>query len=236
MKNNKIRSLNTNIFFFSFTFISVPVEVCHAKVDLCLIIDSSGSIRDSNYPGRPDNYALQLDFLANVVASFPIGPDNTRVAAIVFSEQVVLEFPLNRYNSLSEVQEAIRNVPYLGQTTNTPEAFRQADLQCFSAVNGDRDDADNVIIIVTDGVPFPTTGREPALREARRLMNQGIEISAVGITESVDENFLRGISSGDNYFKVTDFEELGSEREQISRGVCQMTERGKHCVYQETMS
>ena len=173
--------------------------MCHAKVDLCLIIDSSGSIRDNNpSSGNNDNYALQLDFLANVVASFPIGPDNTRVAAIVFSEQVVLEFPLNRYNSLSEVREAIRNVPYLGQTTNTPEAFRQADLQCFSAVNGDRDDADNVIIIVTDGVPFPTTEREPALREARRLMNKGIEISAVGITESVDENFLRGISSGDN--------------------------------------
>ena len=72
--------------------------------------------------------------------------------------------------------------------------------------------------------------------EARRLMNKGIEITAVGITESVDENFLRGISSADNYFKVTDFEELGSEREQISRGVCKMTERGKHCVYQETMS
>ena len=210
--------------------------MCHTKVDLCLIIDSSGSIRDSNSPGRPDNYALQLDFLANVVASFPIGPDNTRVAAIVFSEEVVLEFQLNRYNSISEVQEAIRNVPYLGQTTNTPEAFRQADLQCFSAANGDRDDADNMIIIVTDGVPFPTTRREPALMKARRLKDKGIQITAVGVTGSIDENFLGGISSGDNYFKVTDFEELGSERTQISRGVCQMTERGKHCVCQETMS
>ena len=123
MKNNRIRSLNTNIFFFSFSFISVPVEVCHAKVDLCLIIDSSGSIRDSNYPGRPDNYALQLDFLANVVASFPIGPDNTRVAAIVFSEEVIFEFPLNRYHSPSEVQEAIRNVPYLGQTPTPQRLF-----------------------------------------------------------------------------------------------------------------
>ena len=82
-------------------------QQCPVKMDLCLIIDSSGSVRADSSPNGLDNYALQLDFLANMVASFPIGPDDTRVAAIVFSEQVILEFPLNRYNSLSEVQEAI---------------------------------------------------------------------------------------------------------------------------------
>ena len=202
--------------------------MCHTKVDLCLIIDSSGSIRDNNpSSGNPDNYALQLDFLANVVASFPIGPDNTRVATIVFSEEVILEFPLNRYNSIFEVQEAIRNVPYLGQTTNTPEAFRQAYIQCFNASNGDRDDADNVIIIVTDGVPFPYERRNPALIAARRLKDNGIKITTIGVTGSVDENFLRGISSGDNYFLVTDFDQLQSQRRQISEEICEMSVRGK---------
>ena len=204
--------------------------MCRAKVDLCLIIDSSGSIRDNNPSNGPDNYALQLDFLANVVASFPIGPDDTRVAAIVFSEQVILEFPLNRYNSISEVQEAIRNAPYLGQTTNTPEAFRQAYIQCFNAANGDRDDADNVIIIVTDGVPFPYLRRNPTLAEARRLKDNGIKITTVGITGSVDENFLRGISSGDNYFMLTDFDQLQSERRQISEEICEMSVRGKYRI------
>ena len=210
--------------------------MCHAKVDLCLIIDSSASIRDNNLSSGNPDYALQLDFLANVVASFPIGPDNTRVAAIVFSEQVLLEFPLNRYNSISEVREAIRNVPYLGQTTNTPEAFRQADIQCFNSANGDRYDVDNVIIIVTDGVPVPSNRREPALMEARRLKDKGIGIIAVGVTDTVDEDFLRGISCRNSYFTATNFEQLVIEGAQISRGVCQITERGKHCVYQETMS
>ena len=155
-------------------------QQCPVKMDLCLIIDSSGSVRADSSPNGLDNYALQLDFLANMVASFPIGPNNTRVAAIVFSEQVILEFPLNRYNSLSEVQEAIRNVPYMGQTTNTKEAFRQADIRYFNTANGDRDDADNVIIIVTDRVPFPADRRNPALMEARRLKDKGIEITAIG--------------------------------------------------------
>ena len=230
MKNNKIKSLNIRIFFSSFSYISVPAEVCPAKVDLCLIIDSSGSIRDNNPSSGPDNYALQLDFLANVVANFPIGPDDTRVAAIVFSEQVILEFPLNRYNSIFEVQEAIRNVPFLGQTTNTPEAFRQAYIQCFNAANGDRDDADNVIIIVTDGVPFPYERRNPTLAETRRLKDNGIKITTVGVTGVVDEDFLRGISSGNNYFLVTGFDQLQAQRRQISEEICEMSVRGKYLI------
>ena len=146
------------------------------------------------------------------------------------------EFPLNLYNSLSEVQEAIRNVPYLGQTTNTEEAFRQADIQCFNAANGDRDDADNVIIIVTDGVPFPADRRNPALMEARRLQDKGIEITAIRVKGVVDEDFLRGISSGNNYFTVTNFEELGRQREQISGQVCQVAQRGEYCVCEEEMT
>ena len=167
-------------------------------MDLCLIIDSSGSVRDNNPPsGSPDNWQLQLDFFSNLVAAYPIGQDDTRVAAIVFSEQVILEFTLNQYNSLSQVQEAIRNIPYLAQTTNTPEALYQADLQCFSAANGDRPDADNMIIIGTDGNPFPELRKAPALRVARDLLNKGVKIASIGVTDNVDEDFLQALSFED---------------------------------------
>ena len=72
----------------------------------------------------------------------------------------------------------------------------------FNATHGDRDDADNVIIIATDGSPYPPFRRNSALTEARRLKDKGVTIAAVGITTDVDENFLRGISSGNNYFAV----------------------------------
>ena len=179
--------------------------------------------------GVPDNWQLQLDFPSKLLAAFSIGQNDTRVAALVFSEEVTLDIPLNKFNSLSEIQETILYVPYLGQTTNTPEALHQADSQCFSAVNGGRDDADNVVIIVTDGVPFPPDRRNPALREARRLKEKGIRIAAVGITDGVDEEFLRGISSGDNYFTVPEFQELERQVEQISEQICQVAPNGKSC-------
>ena len=200
-------------------------------MDLCLIIDSSGSIRDNNPASvNPDNWQLQLEFFADVVAWFPIGQDDTRVAAIVFSEQANLVFPLNRFNTLSEVQQAILSIPYMGQTTNTPEALRQADVQCFNTANGDRDDAGNMIIIATDGVAFPEDRRTRALEEARRLRDKGIEITAIGVTEYVDEGFLTGISSRNSFTELSDFEELERQREQLSGQICRMAQIGKYCV------
>ena len=191
------------------------------KLDLCLIIGSLGQFRDDN----PENWQLQLDFFADLTASFPIGPEsrNTRVAAIVFSEEVQLAFPLNRFNSVSEVQEAILSISHLQETTNTPEAFRVADTECFNAANGDRDDADNVIIIATDGFPYPGFRRNLALTGARRLKNKGISIFAVGITPDVDEIFLRGISSASKPFRVTNFTELHNVVKPLFYQVCACT-------------
>ena len=215
--------------------LSDPEEQCRVRMDLCLIIDASGSVRDLNPPGGPDNWQLQLDFFADFATSFPIGQDDTRVAAIVFSEQVRLVFPLNRFNRSRDIREAIRTIPYMGRTTNTPEALRQADLQCFNSANGDRDDRDNVIIIATDGAPYPRDRRIPSLDEARRLKNKGMQIIAIGITNFVDEDFLRGLSSGNNYFTVTNFEGLGRRVAQIAGPICVMAERGKYYVYLETL-
>ena len=193
------------------------------------MIDSSGSIRNNDPLSGPYNWELQLDFLAKLVAAFSIEQNETRVAAIVFSEQVELVFPLNMFNSLSEIEETILNLPFWGQTTNTPEALHQADSQCFNATNGDRDDVDNVIIIVTDGVPFPPQRRNPALTEAWKLKEKGIRIAAIGITNVVDEEFLRGISNEGTYFMVEGFQELGGQKDQISEQICKMVENGKCC-------
>ena len=48
--------------------------VCETRVDLCFLIDSSGSIRDNNpRDGSSDNWTLQLEFLARLVDGFTVG-------------------------------------------------------------------------------------------------------------------------------------------------------------------
>ena len=199
-------------------------------MDLCLVIDSSGSIRDNNPPGgTPDNYELQLEFLADLVGAFSIGSDATRVGAIIFSEQVILEFTLSQYDNKESIVEALLASPYLGQTTNTPEALRQTRLQCFNVATGDRPNIPNLAIVVTDGVPFPPDRRTPALDEARTLRDTGASIISIGITDAIDEDFLKGMSSapqllGQNYFTASDFGVLNEIQKTVVEGTCETLE------------
>ena len=205
---------------------------CESQVDLCFVIDSSGSIRDNNPLGGPDNYELQLQFLANLVGAFTIGPDATRVGAVIFSEEVILEFPLSQYDNTQSIVQALLASPYLGQTTNTPEALRVTRTQCFSASNGDRPNVENLAIVVTDGVPYPPNRRAPALDEARALRNSGIAVITVGITDAIDREFLQEMSSppqleGQNFFAATGFGTLNEIRRNVVEGTCETIE-GKY--------
>ncbi len=211
-------------------FLVVSEPTCEAQVDLCFIIDSSGSIRDNNpRDGSYDNWELQQAFLSALVEVFTIGLDATRVGAVVFSEQVRLVFSLDTYSDAQSVKDAIQAIAYLGQTTNTPEGLKVTREQCFSAANGDRPNVQNLAIFISDGVPFPPERRDPAIREAEALKNAGVSVVAIGVTNVIDVDLLRAISSapqeeGQNYFLATDFTALETIRQAVGEGTCNVVE------------
>ena len=53
----------------------------------------------------------------------------------------------------------------MNSINNTLQAVRD---QCFGG-SGDRSEAKNVAIVITDGVPYPTNRRQPAIDEAETL-------------------------------------------------------------------
>ena len=57
----------------------------------------------------------------------------------------------SEYHSLSKLQEAIKGLKYTGGGTRTDLALEMAADQIFSAAGGDRADAANVLVILTDG-------------------------------------------------------------------------------------
>ena len=197
-------------------------------MDLCFIIDSSGSIRDNNQPGGPDNWQLQLDFLSNLVDLFTIGPTATKVGAVIFSEQVNLVFILDTFTDAESVKDAILNLAYLGQTTNTPEGLRVTREQCFSQGNGDRPNVQNLAIFISDGVPFPADRKDPAIREAEALKRVS-SVVAIGVTDIIDRDLLKTISSSpqienQNWFLAVDFSALGTIRRAVGEGTCDVIE------------
>ena len=214
-----------------FTLSPTEPETCSALLDLCILIDSSGSIRDNNpSDGSYDNWELMLQFVSQVVGRFDVGLDKTRIGAVVFSEDARLEFGLDTFDNAGDMMNAVKAINYIGMTTNTPLALETIKNQCFGGA-GDRPDARNLLLTVTDGIPFPPDRFDPAVAMAQELRDSGISTLAVGITDMIDEDFLkelsgkRGTQSGSqvkdyDYYTAPDFQSLTPLLNQIATGSC----------------
>ena len=184
------------------------------------VVDSSGSIQRSSWP-------LVLEFMMNVVRGFNIGTDNVRIGVATFGNNVYPQFQLNTFFNLNDVINQIDRIPYLDQSTNTPEALKYMREVMFTARNGDRAFVPNSAIIITDGVPRIPSNVNEALRltfqEANLARQQGINVFAIGVGPEITQRNLDQIAnqpSSQYTFKVDQFQELESILYQVASATC----------------
>ncbi len=175
------------------------------------MIDSSGSIRDANPPdGSADNWMMILTFVRDVIEAFTIGEQDTRVGLVRFSNDALFTFPLDEFSDKMALQEAVLEVGYIGGTTNTAAALQLTRTACLSPDNGERPGVDNLVIVITDGLP---TVFDLDLDLEIASLKRVATVIAVGITDMAEESLLRDLSSppqqiNQNYFAAPDFASL----------------------------
>ncbi len=184
------------------------------------LVDSSGSI-------QRNNWQTILDFMKNIVRDFPIGQNNVRVGVAIFGNDVQPIFQLNTYSTQSQILSAIDRIPFLDQTTNTPAAIRYARTVMFTPQNGDRPNAPNSVIIISDGVPrVPTNVYEAqrlTLQETSLAKNQGIKLFTIGIGPELTRDFLVQMAnqpSSQYVFQVNQVRELETILNQVGSAAC----------------
>lgn len=136
-----------------------------------------------------------------------------------------------RYATKGEILNALDALltRYQGGTTATNEAMEMVldETKYFLNGPGVRPDATNVVLVITDGVPFPDSRKQPALDAAKQIQEAGIIMFAVGITNLIEEDVLKALSSNpqrldQNYFTSIGFDVL----EEITGRVAIQTCRG----------
>ena len=68
----------------AYSYVFVSHTACVG--DIALVVDTSGSIRDNNVAGEPDNWDTVIDFLQRIAKGLVIGDDLTHVGAVSFGE------------------------------------------------------------------------------------------------------------------------------------------------------
>jgi len=87
-------------------------------------VDASGSI-------GLENFAKVKQFIKQVVMTFDVDPQYTRVALVEFSSQARIEFNFNEKSNLTELLDAIDNINYSGGGTVTSDAIELMRTQGF---------------------------------------------------------------------------------------------------------
>ena len=108
---------------------------------------------------------------------------------------------------------------YFTGLTNTDKALEYARTNMFTAANGERADAKNYVIILTDGA---SANFNQTVQQATLLKQQNIEILAIGIGASINRPELNGMASDSKHvFEVSSFDALKALRTDIKAAACE---------------
>lgn len=204
-------------------------HLCHLHTagcdprDIVFVIDSSGSVRDTNPPdGSTDNWQLMLQFVNDVVYRLPISANGTRVGFVRFSTSASNLFYLNSYTDKRQLQDAITAVPYSEGITNTVAALQALYQNQFLASHGNRVPVQDIAIVITDGDPSDTADQ---LRVTGETVSQNNIITyAIGISNRVSEMTLQrivAVNDPSRYWRTNNFVTLGSLLDNLIGTGCQ---------------
>ncbi|KAK2188835.1 hypothetical protein NP493_122g04028 [Ridgeia piscesae] len=180
-----------------------PFNAICGPVDLTFLIDSSGSIGKTNWP-------KMLNFMKKLSSKLTVSPDRARIAVVSFGNKATLHFGLDSHASLKSTEAAIDQIRWKDQWTNTGDALRVMKDQVFKKEHGDRSNAPNVAVLITDGPSNKDSWQTVPAAEAAR--NAGINIFVIGVGSDIDPMEMKDISgSKDRLTYVWDFDEILKE-------------------------
>ena len=192
-------------------------------VDVCLVLERSGLIRDGNPPdGSYDNWRLMLEFSANIARETINANSRNRVGVVAYAGDPRLEIALNTYTNADDLENAILGISYDGGDAYIGGGMRITKYNCFAPLNGDRPADENIAFLISPGVPTPAVLRNDALMAAEELKDSGVTLVTIGIGDAIDSSFLEQLASPpqgeieQTSFVSPDFQVLGTLQKLLS--------------------
>ena len=166
------------------------------NTDITFVLDTSGSISSTSFQ-------YVREFIEDFVLEMNIGPNNSRVAVILFSSFASLHFNLNAFTDYNSLITAIRNLPYSGGGTDIPEALNLLRTTAQDGSLGIRNENRQIAIFLTDGVGGDVVPAATALAEANIF-----QVYSVGVDNAaVDQLNLIALSNSDFVYYHSTFTE-----------------------------
>ncbi|CAD5121705.1 DgyrCDS10189 [Dimorphilus gyrociliatus] len=193
--------------------------VCHKMADIGLMIDSSGSIKEDTKQNL-NNWNSIKDFVKKLISNFKISNYDFKFAAEKFGNEIKTIFSLNDTPNVNNYIHKINT--RIGQPngkTNLLGAIKTME-EMFENNKGNRKNALDIFILITDGYPNPAWQAKYVLDAVNNLKNRkNVTLISIGMTKRINETFMRQIS-GDNFIHIPKFSQLVPNLNKVYRKIC----------------
>uniref|UniRef100_A0A671KVJ0 VWFA domain-containing protein n=1 Tax=Sinocyclocheilus anshuiensis TaxID=1608454 RepID=A0A671KVJ0_9TELE len=160
-----------------------------AQADIVLLVDSSGSIGESDFEEV-------RKFLHSFVDSFNLRPDKVRVGLAQYSDRPYQEFLLGDYSDKRDLHQKLTDLIYRRGSTNTGLALTFIRDNYFRLA---RQNVPGIAIVITDG-----ESNDDVEEPSQRLRNLGVSIFVIRVGRGNMEK-LHTIQSDDEKNYNTNF-------------------------------
>lgn len=168
------------------------------------------------------NFDKVMTFLKRFSLHEDVDNGIIRIGVVGYSTASKVEFHLNEYSTSATLNVGIDNITYMLGNTNTAAGLRMMR-NMFAPEHGDRSDADNVAIIITDGVSNIDSRRTVPEAEAAKFAGIKIYAIGVGLFETTELKGIASVPLEEHLFLAEDFSELGVLTDTIFDSSCPQT-------------
>ncbi|ESO97298.1 hypothetical protein LOTGIDRAFT_231503 [Lottia gigantea] len=183
-------------------------------IDIAFVFDSSSSI-------WYQNFTKAQKFVTSFIDPFYIGPHNVRIGIMMYADQVYtgpndVYYFTNNQNK-ADVDRFIAGLQwYAGERTETGLGIEFMRKNIMSEA---RTGVRHICIVITDG---ESQDSKKTADEAKLARNAGIQMMAVGVSESVNEEELNKIAGDPSQVYIVEtYDELDQIKEDLFGKACE---------------
>ena len=160
------------------------------------MLDSSGSVGEANFE-------LMKSFVQDILKELNVESCKYRIGVMKYGSSALIQFHLNAFSTNLDLMAAIDEISFSYGTTFTADALRSAREDMFTEGNGDRSEARNIAVLITDGLDNVHARR--TLQEVRYARNAGIYIIPIGVAIKDVDKFVAMATEENGHFLVDRF-------------------------------
>ena len=170
---------------------------------------------------RDCNYEKEKELVKHIAEQMQVAPNKSRASVILFSTSAALYKPFNRFESLSEFEMHIDDLPMVGGGTHLDKAIELATSDMFTTKNGMRDNlVPKLLFILTDGAQAAGSLSKPLQEIVSSLHNRNIRVIVIGAGEADEQQLSALVQSSADLLMVKRFEDATDQINTFSENMC----------------